>query len=105
MSKNVKMKLVFFGNKQVALFDWWSVGHIFTYFLVTKIFLMELSFDRAILILIGLGYLWEVVERILENYDHNNKKIFFKEKEGWLNRYVGDIISDMAGFLLAWFVI
>jgi len=99
------MKIVFFGHKKEALFDWWSVGHIFTYYLVTKFFLMNLSFERAILILIALGYLWELIERILENYDHNNAKLFFKEKEGWLNRYIGDIIADVIGFLIAWFLI
>ncbi len=99
------MKIVFFGRKTEALFDWWSVGHIFTYYMITKLFLMNLAFERAILILIGLGYLWELIERILEDYDHNNHKIFFKEKEGWLNRYIGDIVADVVGFLLAWFVI
>ena len=99
------MKLVFFGHKKEALFDWWSVGHVGFYYLVTRLFLIHLSFERAILSLIALGYLWEFIERILENYDHKNHKLFFKEKEGWLNRYVGDIIADMIGFLLAWFVI
>lgn len=66
---------------------------------------MELPFERAILILIGIGYLWEFIERILENYDHQNHKIFFKEKEGWMNRYIGDMLCDIAGFLIAWFVI
>ncbi len=96
------MKL--FGSKTEALFDWWTVGHIGFFFLVTRLFLMGMIFERAILVLIALGFAWEVIERILENWDHSGHKIFFKEKEGWLNRYVGDILADVIGFLLAWFV-
>jgi len=91
-----------FGNKTEALFDWWTLGHIVFFYAVTKLFLMGMIFERAILILIGLGFAWELVERVLENWDHQKK--FFKEKEGWLNRYIGDILADVMGFLLAWFV-
>lgn len=63
---------------------------------------MDMIFERAILILIGLGFGWELIERVLENWDH--KKKYFKEKEGWLNRYIGDISANVVGFLLAWFV-
>ena len=95
------MKTKLWGNKTVAIFDWWSVGHVFTYYFITKFFLMDLSFERAILILIFIAYGWELIERTLESYDHNKR--FFKEKEGWMNRYVGDILADVVGFLLAWF--
>ncbi|MBN2307010.1 hypothetical protein JXD20_03415 [Candidatus Peregrinibacteria bacterium] len=91
-----------YGKKAEALFDQWTLGHVFFFYLVTKLFLVDMMFERAILILIGLGYIWEFIERILENWDHSKR--FFKEKEGWLNRYIGDILADMAGFLLAWFV-
>ncbi len=94
------MKL--FGKKTEAVFDWWTVGHIGLFYFITKLFLLELPFERAILILIGLGFGWEMIERILENWDHHKR--FFKEKEGWLNRYIGDISADIAGFLMAWFV-
>lgn len=94
------MKL--FGNKTEAVFDWWTIGHIAFFFLVTKFFLMDMPFERAILILIGLGYGWEFIERILEEKDHNKR--FFKEKEGWMNRYIGDILADIIGFLMAWFL-
>jgi hypothetical protein len=93
------MKL--WGSKTEAVFDWWSVGHIFTYYALTKfLFLEHLPFKDAILILIFFGYSWEFVERILENMDHHKR--FFKEKEGWMNRYMGDILADIVGFLLAW---
>ncbi len=95
------MKL--FGNKTVAVFDWWTVGHIAFFFAVTKFFLLDFSFERAILFLIALGFVWEFIERVLEDYVHTKR--FFKEKEGWINRYVGDIIADIIGFLLAWFLI
>jgi hypothetical protein len=91
-----------FGNKTEALFDWWTLGHIVFFYAVTKLFLMGMIFERAILILIALGFAWELVERVLENWDHHKR--FFKEKEGWLNRYIGDILADVVGFLLAWFI-
>lgn len=91
------------GSKTEALFDWWSFGHIGFFYLVTEVFLLDYSFLEAVTILIILGYLWEIIERALEDYDGRHKKVFFIEKEGWWNRYVGDIIADIIGFLLAWF--
>ena len=94
------MKVI--GSKTEALFDWWTVGHVGFFYLVTKLFLVDMIFERAILILIALGFVWEFVERILENCVHTKR--FFAIKEGWLNRYVGDIVADVAGFMVAWLV-
>ena len=94
------MKL--FGDKSEAVFDWWTVGHIIFFFGVTRVFLMSMNFERAILVLIALGFIWEFIERILEDFVHTKR--FFKVKEGWINRYIGDIIADVIGFLLAWFI-
>lgn len=91
-----------FGKKTEAVFDWWTFGHIVLCYLVTKLFLLGMSFERAILILIAIGFAWEFIERVLEEYDHHKR--FFKEKEGWMNRYIGDILANIVGFLLAWFV-
>ena len=93
--------MILFGNKTEAVFDWWSVGHVFTFFALTEIFMVGYSLERAVLILIVLAYGWEFTERFLENMDHHKR--FFKEKEGWKNRYIGDILCDVIGFLLAWF--
>lgn len=97
------MKL--FKGKSDALFDWWSVGHFALYFWMTEFFLTGYSFWPVIIILIVIGYTWEIIERGLENYQPKiGKKILFTEKEGWWNRYVGDPIANISGFMLAWFL-
>lgn len=97
------MKL--FDGKTDTLFDWWSFAHFFLYFGVTKLFLMDHPFWTNIVLLLALGYVWEVIERALENLEPKiGTKRFFTEKEGWWNRYVGDPIANISGFLVAWFL-
>jgi len=95
------MKL--FGKKSEAIFDFWSFGHICFYFLLAKFFLKPLSLEHALLIFVAIAYIWEFIERTLESYDQKRKKIFFKEKECWMNRYVGDLLSGLFGFLMGYF--
>lgn len=91
-----------FGKKNEAMFDWWSLGHLVLYYVLAKLFLLQFPFFTAIIILICIGYIWEVIERAFENSEH---KWFrgFDEKESWANRYIGDILANISGFLLAWF--
>ena len=97
------MKIKLFGRKSEAIFDYWSFGHILFYFLFAQFVLKAFSLERALLIFVVTAYIWEFIERTMENFDHNRKKILFKEKECWMNRYVGDLISGLAGFLVGYF--
>ena len=96
-------KLKLFGRKSEAIFDYWSLGHAFFYFMVTKFFLIAYTLEHALLIFVVINYVWEFIERAMEDYDHKRKKIFFKERECWMNRYVGDLISGLFGFFLGYF--
>jgi len=99
----MKKKIKIFGNKTNALFDWWSAIHIGTFYVLTILFLIKLDFLTAVLALIVLAYGWETIERYLEN---NNKlfKKYFKEKECWANRYIGDPVANLIGFALAYLI-
>ncbi|MBN2096276.1 hypothetical protein JW752_02640 [Candidatus Peregrinibacteria bacterium] len=98
---NKKTKL--FGRKSEAVFDFWSVGHAGLYFVLTKFYLYQFPLEKALLIAVVIAYTWEFIERTMEDYDFNRRKVFFKEKECWMNRYVGDLISGLFGFFVGYF--
>ena len=100
MSKKIKI----FGDKTNALFDWWTVVHIGTFYGLTVLFLMKLDLLTAILALIVLAYGWETVERYFEGNSKLVKKFFKGQKECWANRYVGDPIANTIGFVLAYLI-
>lgn len=91
-----KLKIKLFGNKTDALFDYWSFGHATIYFLLSYFYLGKFPLETAMLIFVFLAYSWELIERSLEEFHHT--KHFFKEKECWWNRYVGDLLSGLIGF-------
>ena len=97
------MKIKLWGKKSEAVFDYWSFGHFIWFYFLTRFFFGSYSIERALLICIIIAYVWEVIERWLEDYDQKRKKVFFKEKECWMNRYVGDLISGLAGFFIGYF--
>ena len=99
MNKKIKV----FGNKTNALFDWWSVAHAGIFYVFTILFLMKLELLTAILALIVMAYGWETIERYLENHNKTFKK-YFTEKECWANRYVGDPLANLVGFILAYWI-
>ncbi len=99
----MKKKIKIIGNKTNALFDEWSFVHATTFFILTKLFLIKLEIFTAILLLIVLAYGWESIERYLENQNKLFQK-YFKEKECWANRYIGDPISNTIGFILAYLI-
>ncbi len=88
-----------FGKKNQAMFDKWSLGHILFYYGFTKFLLLPLNFWYALLIVLVIGFIWEVVEIYLENSPNQ----WFDEKEIWHNRFIGDFLSNLSGFLLGWF--
>ncbi len=96
-----KFKLI--GRKSEAVFGLWSVGHALFYFLLTKLYLYQFPLKKALLVAIVIAYVWEFIERTLEDYDFKRNKFFFKEKECWMNRYVGDLISGLIGFFVGYF--
>jgi len=97
------MKVKLWGKKSEAIFDYWSIGHTIWFYVIVKLFLQSYSLERALLICIIIAFSWEFIERALEDFDQKRKKVFFKEKECWLNRYVGDVISGLAGFFIGYF--
>lgn len=97
------MRIKLFGKKSEALFDYWSFGHAGLYLVLTKFYLYQFSLEKALLIAIIIAYGWEIIERTLESWDYNHKKRFFKEKECWMNRYIGDVISGLLGFFIGYF--
>lgn len=97
----MKKKIKIFGNKTNALFDWWSFVHAGIFYVLTIYFLMKLDLLTAILALIVLAYGWETIERYMENNNGLFKK-YFKEKECWANRYIGDPLANTIGFILAY---
>jgi len=101
--EELKKNMKFFGKKSEALFDYWSFGHAGFFYVVAKFFLQGYTLERALLVYVILAFVWEFIERALESWDYNGKKIFFKEKECWMNRYVGDLISGLIGFALGYF--
>ncbi len=96
----MKTKIKIFGNKTNALFDWWTIVHISTFYVLTILFLIKLDLLTAILSLIVLAYGWETIERYLEGNSKMVKKFFKGQKECWANRYIGDPI----GFVLAYLI-
>lgn len=96
-----KKSIQLFGDKRYAIFDWWSFGHAALYFVLTELYLESFGLERALLTYVILAYAWEIVERWMEDFVHTKR--FFAVKEGWINRYVGDIISGLIGFFIAYY--
>ncbi len=99
----MKKKIKIFGNKTNALFDGWSFIHAGSFYMLTVIFLVKLDLLTAILALLVLAFGWEAIERYLEEHNKLFKK-YFKEKECWANRYIGDPLSNTIGFVLAYLI-
>ena len=97
-----------FGKKNVATFDYWSLAHIFNGYLLSLYLLRKMKFYMALITMFGLGAGWELMETGIEALKYNTKNktikkiLKYKERESCLNRCVGDIASDMAGFFLAY---
>ena len=88
----------FFGGKNSALFDEWTLVHVLSYYFYTGFFFSLFTFWLALTIMLVVSFIWEMIERYLEN--SSNK--WFDEKEIWYNRFVGDPLANTVGFFLSW---
>ena len=104
------MKIVskIFGKKNVSTFDYWSLVHIFNGYLLSLYLLKKMKFYMALIAMLGLGASWELTERGMielkrKTKNKTIKKILkYKDPETCLNSCVGDIVSNMIGFFLAY---
>ena len=95
------------GKKNIAIFDYWSLVHIFEGYLLSRYLLKKMKFYTALVTMLAIGSSWEIIESGIEELKYNTKNktikkiLKYKTRESYLNRYVGDIVSDMTGFFLA----
>lgn len=91
-----------FGKKTDAIFDYWSLAHVSFYYIITRLFLMEVGPLEGIIAVLIFSYSWEFLEIELESNNELFKK-YLKGKEIWWNRYIGDPLSNLIGFFIAYF--
>jgi len=86
----------------VTFFDVWSIAHFAAGVVIGfDLASQNSSFWRVVWITLVLGYLWEVVETLIEKYFPK----FIKHHEGLLNRWVSDPLMVLVGALLgSWLV-
>lgn len=96
------MKFKIFGHKSEALFDYWTLGHVSLYYIVTRVLLMDLALDEAILIVLLFSFSWEFIEKGLEK-NHQWFSKYIKGVECPANRWFGDPVANFIGFALAFF--
>jgi len=79
-----------------AMFDPYSLQHVVWFFAIT-VALAALRFRHIWAWVLGFAAIWEIAERWIVDHVPNFP---FVGKEDWINKAVGDPISDIAGFLL-----
>ncbi len=85
------------GKGGSTIFDHYSIHHIIWFMAITL--LVETIFKKkGIFIAIGIAILWEILEYWISS---NFPSFPFAGKEEFVNKVIGDPISDLIGFVLA----
>ena len=96
------MKIKLFGKKTDSIFDAFSFAHIFIWFLITRHILKKIKFPVALMSMLAIGLGFELLENELEDVKNKTIRKYYKKKEHWANRYIGDIFSNVVGFFIAY---
>jgi hypothetical protein len=88
---------VIWGNAGHSMFDFYSLHHIVWFIAITTM-LTAIFRERAWLAVIAVAIMWEIFEKWVAD---NVPGFPFAGKEEILNKFVGDSISDLIGFLIA----
>jgi hypothetical protein len=85
------------GSGGTSLFDFYSIHHVVWFIAITTI-LVAIFREHAWLGALAILIVWEVFE---EWVSVNIPGFPFAGKELWINKIIGDTISDLVGFLIA----
>lgn len=85
------------GSGGNSVFDWWSLHHMVWFIAITTL-LSAVFRKHAWMAAISVVVMWETFECWVVGAISGFP---FAGKEIWLNKIVGDTISDLLGFLIA----
>lgn len=90
---------VLFGDKQVAMFDLWSLQHFLTGILIGW---FAVRHPSPVVATIGLAYAWEALEWFMEDGGMGARIASWKAgNEHWANRCIGDPAMVSLGAMLS----
>jgi L-lactate permease len=90
------MKLIW-GSGGSSLFDFYSLHHIVWFIAITTI-LTAIFRKQSWIAVLAVAAMWEIFEQWVVV---NVPGFPFAGKEMWINKLIGDTISDILGFLIA----
>lgn len=99
----VMTEVYLFGNKQVAVFDFWFLVHVLTGATVSVVLfrLRYFKLYNPIILLLLISVQWEVLEVYLEGGMWGGKmQQWFGGTEHFANRFLGDQLAMLLGFVL-----
>jgi len=85
------------GTGGTTLFDFYSMHHV-VWFIAITLVLTPIFEKRAWIAIIAVAFMWEVFEHWVAS---NVPGFPFAGKELFINKVIGDSISDLLGFLIA----
>ena len=89
------------GSGGTSMFDFYSLHHIVWFIAITII--MVVIFDKNAWIgTLAIVIIWEIFE---EWVSINIPGFPFVGKELWINKIIGDTISDLIGFIIAIYLV
>jgi len=89
------------GSGGTTLFDFYSLHHIVWFIAITTV-LYPVFKKKVWAAALAVAFIWEMFEHWVVN---NMPSFPFAGKEEFINKIVGDSISDFLGFLIAYLVI
>lgn len=85
------------GKAGISLFDTYSLHHV-VWFIAITVILYSIFRRNAWMSVVGIAFMWEVFEQwVVQNVPN----FPYAGSESFINKIVGDTISDLIGFLIA----
>lgn len=88
------------GSGGNALFDYYSINH-FGWFVAITLIIYPLLRKKTLIGVFSVMIFWEIVEIVIDKYTD----FPLAGKEQFINKVIGDPISNLLGFMLAMFLI